>query len=532
MSKNNSLKKRIFAAILAGTMIMSLSLTGCNNNSKNNSAESKTSETTKSSSESLSSKDIAVKSSNYKISLPIMNYLFNNYYQSCASNQDSGIDTTKDLREQFVPNGENKETWYDYLIDVTEKYIQQILVLAEAARDEKMELDKSDTEKINDSMKSLAATASSNSMSTEDYVEKFCGKGVTQKDVENLMEITALAQKYYKKVYDSYKYTEADYEKYYSENKKKYQYTDFLKYTFSVDTATDATDAEKKDADDKAKAYAEALSKCKTEDEFKQYVKKYLTQNPKLVTSTSSTGSSSGSESSMSDEDVEKAINSAVESTYTKKYAYDENSEAGKWLFDDSRKKLDTTIVDGTNTYTVIMLMKPAYRDESTYKNIRHILLSTQEYGSDEKAKEKADEVYKEWKDGKATEDSFAELAQKYSDDPGSKSNGGLYENVSEGQMVTEFNDWCFDSSRKPGDTGIVKTSYGYHIMYFSGDSLPAWKMSVDAALRSADYLKSYDELKEKYKVDFDEDNVKKIDVIRESSDSSSASTTSKSASE
>ena len=33
--------------------------------------------------------------------------------------------------------------------------------------------------------------------------------------------------------------------------------------------------------------------------------------------------------------------------------------------------------------------------------------------------------------------------------------------------MVPEFDAWCFDDARKEGDTGLVRTSYGYHIMYF-----------------------------------------------------------------
>ena len=33
--------------------------------------------------------------------------------------------------------------------------------------------------------------------------------------------------------------------------------------------------------------------------------------------------------------------------------------------------------------------------------------------------------------------------------------------------MVEEFSDWSFDPERVAGDTGIVKTTYGYHIMYF-----------------------------------------------------------------
>ena len=32
--------------------------------------------------------------------------------------------------------------------------------------------------------------------------------------------------------------------------------------------------------------------------------------------------------------------------------------------------------------------------------------------------------------------------------------------------MVEAFNDWCFDENRQTGDHGLVKTQYGYHIMY------------------------------------------------------------------
>ena len=50
------------------------------------------------------------------------------------------------------------------------------------------------------------------------------------------------------------------------------------------------------------------------------------------------------------------------------------------------------------------------------------------------------------------------------------KTSGGIYENIQRDQMVKEFEDWCFDEARQPGDSGIVKTKYGYHIMYFVGD--------------------------------------------------------------
>ena len=77
--------------------------------------------------------------------------------------------------------------------------------------------------------------------------------------------------------------------------------------------------------------------------------------------------------------------------------------------------------------------------------------------------------------------------------------------------MVPTFNDWVFDESRKPGDTGIVKTDYGYHIMYFVGDSMAAWKSSADAVMRKDDYSKKYEELQAAVTIDLDDDYINTI---------------------
>lgn len=544
MAKNSSLKKRIFAAIIAGTMVMSLSLTGCNNNGTDQSSKtSQTSENSKTSVESKFGDNIAVKSENYKISLPIMTYLYNYNYQSYLSYYGTymsyyGFDSSKSPKEQYYDES-NQQTWYDYFMSMTKDYIQQTLVLAEAAKADGIELDDADLENIKTSMTQLESNASEKNMTADEYVAEFYGDGVSQKDIEECLKLTALAQKYYNKVYDGFKYTDDDYEKYYQNNKTSYQYADFLKYTFTVpadttsssDSSETSESSEHKEASEKAKAYAEALSQCKTEDEFKDYVKKYLEKNPDLVTSNSSSTSESSEESKMTDEEIQTAIDTAVKGTLSKKYSYEVTSDIGKWIFDDSRKSLDTTVVENSDgSYTAVMLLKPAYRDESVLKNVRHILLSADTYGSDDAAKAKADEVYKEWQGGDATEDSFGELANKYSSDGGSNSKGGLYENVTEGQMVEEFDDWCFDSSRKPGDTGIVKTQFGYHIMYFVGDSGTAWKMSVDSAMRSSDFNDKYNSLKEDYKVEYDDDYLNTIEVKTESEESSTESTTQSSA--
>ena len=81
------------------------------------------------------------------------------------------------------------------------------------------------------------------------------------------------------------------------------------------------------------------------------------------------------------------------------------------------------------------------------------------------------------------TEDCFDALANEKADDNVTIAPGGLYEGIIPGQMVPEFEAWCFDANHKTGDYGLVQTEYGWHIMYF-----------VDAGTETyRDYMISYD---------------------------------------
>ena len=135
-------------------------------------------------------------------------------------------------------------------------------------------------------------------------------------------------------------------------------------------------------------------------------------------------------------------------------------------------------------------------KDSGKLVDVRHILIAPQGgttgedgktvYSEDEwtAAEKKAQDLLDRYLAGDKTEEFFADLAELYSEDPGSKQNGGLYEGVKTGQMVTEFDAWCFDESRKTGDTGLVKTTYGYHVMFYSDDEA-LWVSKSREAIRS-----------------------------------------------
>jgi peptidyl-prolyl cis-trans isomerase D len=100
--------------------------------------------------------------------------------------------------------------------------------------------------------------------------------------------------------------------------------------------------------------------------------------------------------------------------------------------------------------------------------NVSHILIKTPLPGPDGKvdpkgvdeARKKAEDVLKQLKAG----GNFADLAKKYSEDPGSGKNGGSLGWIGKGRTVPEFEQTAF-SLAKGATSGLVQSSYGFHII-------------------------------------------------------------------
>lgn len=105
--------------------------------------------------------------------------------------------------------------------------------------------------------------------------------------------------------------------------------------------------------------------------------------------------------------------------------------------------------------------VQKAYQEDKT-ASVRHILLLTQGKSAAEKAeiRKKMEDILARAKKG----EDFAALVKGYSEDPGSKDKGGLYEDFGRGKMVKPFEDAAF--SVPVGQiSGIVETAFGYHII-------------------------------------------------------------------
>lgn len=366
-------------------------------------------------------------------------------------------------------------TWHDYFLDEALDNMRVIQAALKAAEAEGFQYPAGVQAQYDDNMDALKAVAAASGISVSQYLKGNFGAGVTEKVYgEQLMRVlrySAYADAYQ----DSLTYSDSELEETYNADRNTYDHVSYEVVSFSG-AAESTTDDEGNTVEPTEEEAAAALEAAQD------------------LAQTVLDGFQDGG-------DLEELANEN-DGTYSKNEngTYSAGSVMSEWLYDSARKSGDaSTLADGTVQYVVVF--HDRFRDENPTIDIRHILVSLgtgsiaegEEGYEDQQAQLKADahakaeELLAQWQSGEATEDSFAALALKESAD-GSKYDGGLYTEVYQGQMVTEFNDWCFDTARQSGDTGVVDTQYGSHVMYFSGVNAARWQTQVAANLRTEAY--------------------------------------------
>ncbi len=133
------------------------------------------------------------------------------------------------------------------------------------------------------------------------------------------------------------------------------------------------------------------------------------------------------------------------------------------------------------NTFLAAGQADPGQHKHIYYIDIRHVLIKFADSTEASKAaaKAQAEALYETFKED-PTMDHFAQLAKEHSAD-GSASSGGLIEGVYPGQMVENFDKWCFTEGRKAGDHGLIESEYGWHLMFFDGTTDVIFKTAAES---------------------------------------------------
>jgi parvulin-like peptidyl-prolyl isomerase len=395
-----------------------------------------------------------------------------------------GLDTSKSLKSQ---NYSDTETWDEYFRDQAVTSLIGTAAVYKKAQEAGFTLTDDQKSQIDDYYKSIESYCTSAGIKFEDYVHDIYGSYVTEDIFKTQTEMSYTAQLYDTQYKNSLTYTDDQINSYYSENSKDIDNVTYELYTADGKAAstTDSSGNTVSATDEQNKA---AMS---TASDNANAILARVQKGEALKTVANDYDSASYSEK--------------VDQTYSAV-----SSVSADWLYDASRVKGDSTVIEDTdNSCYYVLVFESRSRYEYNTVNVRHILiapesttLSSSDAGYDADvaqkkadAKAKAESILNEYLAGSHTSDAFAALAEKNSSDTGSNTNGGLYENIYKGEMETEFNDWCFDSARQVGDTGIIETSYGYHVMYFDSVGKPYWMVQTEDALRTKDYNAWYSDI-------------------------------------
>ena len=407
------------------------------------------------------------------------------------------LDTSVPDDEQIYSESDNK-TYRDLFLEEATDALTRVTAFYDKAMEAGYtESQVKDT--VDATISDWKANASSNGYGYGAFLKANFGKYMTAGDFKDILTRAAIADAYYAELTDSFEYSDADYQAYYEENADSLDTFEYSQLYFRATYATpvnedgsekELTEEEKAELQSAAMANAkekaeEALAALKEGKDIATLVEEY--SPAESADHTTTVGS-----------DIPTAISEEL-------YSY----TAGQ-----------SGVLEVADTGCYVLVLHDRHLDEAATLDSRHILIRPEistDTGGDPvppteaawaDALKKAESILGEYQAGAQTAESFAALAEKYSEDDGSNTNGGLYEGIAPGNFVAEYDQWLFDDTRKAGDVDIIRHEagendsnpyWGYHIVYYVGENDPVWKLTSDSALRSEDVTAASDELTSAY---------------------------------
>lgn len=371
-----------------------------------------------------------------------------------------GLDTSKDLSTQMYSD---TLTWQDYFEQNAVESLKQNKALMAEAKAAGFTYDT--TDEYNTFKETIKTSAASAGISEKEYVRSIYGSYATMGRIEEYVKNDMVMNAYYQKLQEDNAPSDDEIQSYYEENKATYDSVDYRLTTIEADLPTEPT-------------------------ELADPVEETAADTTGTTDGTAATDSTQDTAYQPSDAEIAKAMEDAkvladdAEHTVAKDGEAHENEKKSSvnylisdWLFDDARKAGDTTVItnDNSHCYYAVAFEK-RYLDETPSADVRVIIPTEDKTG---------EEILEEWKNGAATEDSFAELCKKYTQDTSAVENGGLFEQVTKTGMTEELSNWIFDTSRQAGDTVAITVNDTTYVLYYIGQDQPEWKINIKNTLVS-----------------------------------------------
>ncbi len=431
-----------------------------------------------------------------------------------------GFDTSLPMDEQYYDE-EAGITWSDYFMDIAIAEAKSDIALCHLAEKENFVVPQADLDTMEDTIDTLIAYVEMNGYTNlNQFLRNTYSAGANEENFREYALRSTTAAAYYNAYANALTYDDTQIRAY--EADKYSQYSSFSYATYYVsyaDFLQGGTEDENGNVSytDEQRNAARAVAKEKADE-------------------LAALGSLEALKTAVAEmpENASKETPSEVQEFDNTLYS-DVNEILVDWIADEARKEGDMTSVastatntdsDGNKTETVygyyVVLFQGRNDNLRPLANVRHLLVALQadegatSYTEENiaTARNEATALLEQWRAGDATEESFIELVKEHTDDTASAEIGGLYENITpqKGIYMEEFTDWAVEETRTAGDTGIIQTDYGFHIMYYVGDGEQSYRdYMITYDMRAADAASWYEEVSEA--VTYTEGDMSKINM-------------------
>ncbi len=395
-----------------------------------------------------------------------------------------GLDMSGDIDSQMYSD---TLTWGDYFDELAVQNIARSKGLKKEAQAENFAYDV--TEDYREFQEALKEAASDAGSTVKNYLKELYGPYATESRVKPCLEENFYVSAYNEVIADRLTPSQEEIRSYYEENKASYDSVDYYSKTVDAELPTEPT--ELADPVEPEEGEEEGTEGADEEEEA------YEPSEAEIAAAMEKAKAEADS--------LEDTIMTEGELTVNAKQTA-VSSQISSWLFDEERKQGDTTVIeDATNHRYYVVGFESRYLDETPSVDVR-ATLTTEDNGQD---------ILDEWKGGAATEESFAEICDKYNDPEITSVEGGLLEGVLISDMPQELADWMGDSARAVGDTAVISPEseeYTY-VVYYAGTNDAGWIQSIRTTLRNEKVSEYMETFTENIDVQDPRDNLRYLDV-------------------
>lgn len=409
----------------------------------------------------------AVKVGDEAYSAAEMNYFYANaYYEYYDYMNMFGVDFSVPLQNQECLLME-EGSWHDFLTDYAKESAHGIAALYQEAVAAGCELSEDGKAAVEEAMASVAEYAELNGYSNvKKYLTAMYGTGMTEDILRDMITKGNLVNEYVTSVAGEFTYSDSELNAYYDENADEFNTYDISYYFIAAETeeVEEEVDHEHEEGEEHDHTVTQVVEGG---------AEAALADAVSVAANITDRASFDAAVAAYQEGAVVSDIAAGLKSNLNAAYA--------DWVADTARQAGDLETFMSENGAYIVM-----YNGMSDNKYpataMRHILIKSVDADGDgayseaemAEAKAKIEEIETEWLAGEQTAERFAELAEQYSEDEGSNTNGGLYEEIGKGDMVTEIDAFLFEDGRKIGDTAVLHGNNGgydgYHLVFFAGE--------------------------------------------------------------